>query len=288
MPLRARVALKVTDLAAMTTFLERYLDCQLAESQPESGITYMQWDDGELFMLADTRVEDVRSLLEEPRIVLKPGDSLNMDNDLSVLEARLAEDGMTNIQIQETAQGDRKLELHAPADYKFIFIQCTQHSPEEIIARYTKGGETVEATIAGLSEADLDLRRSPNEWSIRQIVHHLAESASLSLMSIKCALAQSGSTFVRPPYDQERWAKEFGYEKRPIEPSLALIKAVHWNISQLLQHIPDGWDHYVMVKFVGEEGEGRKRTVGQWLNIQVTHTAEHCEEIRETRQIHGR
>jgi hypothetical protein len=288
MSLRARIALKVTELTAMITFLERYLDCKQAEAQLESGIVYMLWDDDEPFLLADTRVEDVRSLLEEPRIVFKPGDSLDMDNDLSVLLARLAEDGVTDIQIQETVQGDRKLELHAPDDYKFVFIQHVPRSPEEIIAQYTKDGEMVEAAIAGLSETDLDLRRSPDEWSIRQIVHHLAESDSLFLMSIKCALAQSGSTFVRPPYDQDRWAKEFAYDKRPIEPSLALIKAVHWSISQLFEYIPDHWDRYVMLKFVGEEGEGRKRTVSQWLNIQVTHTADHCEEIRQIRQIHGR
>ncbi len=100
----------------------------------------------------------------------------------------------------------------------------------------------------------LDLMRAPGEWTIRQTVHHLAESASLFLLAIKSALAQSGSPYVRNPYDQEHWVEALDYRGRPIEPSLMLIQAVHRHISQLLSHLPDPWDHYIMMKFADEEG----------------------------------
>ena len=139
-----------------------------------------------------------------------------------------------------------------------------------------------------LTEADLDLTRAPEEWSIRQIVHHLAETDSMFLMIFESALARSGSTFIRNSYDQAHWAEVLVYQERAIEPSLALIKATRQHITQLLQHIPNHWDCSVLLKFASEEGVGHKVTVGQLLGSLNWHLAEHCAEIHETRRIHRR
>ena len=60
------------------------------------------------------------------------------------------------------------------------------------------------------------------------------------------------------------------------------------NLARLLQHIPDHWDRFVLLKFASDEGEGYKMTVGQQLNEMNWHQAEHCAEIYETRHIHSR
>ena len=95
-------------------------------------------------------------------------------------------------------------------------------------------------------------------------------------------------TFIRNTYDQAHWAETLAYKERTIEPSLALIKATRQHIARLLQHIPDHWDHFVLLKFASDEGEGYKMTVGQQLSEMNWHQAEHCEEINETRRIHSR
>src|SRR5215472_5862260 len=107
-----------------------------------------------------------------------------------------------------------------------------------------------------LTEADLDLTRAPDEWSIRQIVHHLAETDAMFLMIFESALARSGSTFIRNSYDQTHWVETLAYNQRAIEPSLALIKATRWYLAHLFSHIPDHWDRYILLKFASEEGEG--------------------------------
>jgi hypothetical protein len=289
MPKHARVALKVNDLSSSLIFNVDRLGFQLAESQPDADIAVVLDPDGDPILLAGPTVEDVHSHLDEPRIVFKPGDTLDFSEDnLDVRLVALTAVGLTNIQQEQNGEGDRKLIIKNPSNYTISYIQRVQRAPEEIIALYTRGGDEVEAALAGLTEADLDLTRAPEEWSIRQIVHHLAESESLFLMTFKSALAQSGSTFIRNPYDQAHWVEALAYKQRAIEPSLALIKATRQHITHLLQHIPDHWDRYVLLKFASREGEGDKVTVGQLLDLLSRHLTDHCAEIQETRRIHSR
>jgi catechol 2,3-dioxygenase-like lactoylglutathione lyase family enzyme len=289
MPKHARVALKVNDLASSLTFYVDRLGFQLAESQPDADMAVVLDSDGDSILLAGPAVEDVRSHLDEPRIVFKPGDTLDFsEENLDARLAALTAHGLTDIQQEQTGEGDPKLIIKDPSNYTIRYIQRVKRAPEEIIALYSRGGDEVEAALAGLTEADLDLTRAPEEWSIRQIVHHLAESESLFLMTFKSALAQSGSTFIRNPYDQAHWVEALAYKERAIEPSLALIKATRRHIAHLLQHIPDHWDRYILQKFASREGEGDKVTVGELLDGLSRHLADHCAEIQETRRIHSR
>jgi catechol 2,3-dioxygenase-like lactoylglutathione lyase family enzyme len=290
MPKRFGFALKVNDLAASIAFYAERLGWSLAEEQPATDMAViLDPDDHSPLLLAGPTVEDVSGHLDDPRIVFKPGDTLtfaekNVDARLADLTAR----GLTNTRQEETDEGDRKLTIIDPSGYRIVYIQRAHHSPEETLALYSRGGEDVEAALAGLTEADLDLTRAPEEWSIRQIVHHLSESESLFLLTLKSALAQSGSTYIRNPYDQAHWAEALAYKERAVEPSLALIKASRQHLAHLMQHIPDYSERYVLLKFANEEGEGRKITVGEWLGIMNRHLAEHCAEIRETRHVHDR
>lgn len=290
MPQRSRVALKVNDLATSRAFFVERLGWGLADEQPGADMAViLDPDDHSPLLLAGPAVEDVSSQLDEPRVVFKPGDTLDFaEKDLDARLADLTARGLTNLHQEQTGDGDRKLTIIDPSDYKIVYIQRRQRTPEETLALYARGGEDVEAALAGLSEADFDLKRAPGEWSIREIVHHLSESESLLLLTLKSALAQSGSTYVRNSYDQAHWVEALAYRQRAVEPSVALIKATHQHLAHLMQHIPDYTERYVLLKFADQEGEGRKLTVGQLLNVVNVHLAEHCAEIRETRRVHNR
>jgi len=101
--------------------------------------------------------------------------------------------------------------------------------------------------------------------------------------SMEIALAESGRTY-HPnwPTSNQRTAKELDYAGRPIEPSFALIRAVHAHILQLAQHVPGAWERYV------QDPSGRKRSFGDLVTTMATHIPEHIDEILEIRRIHGR
>src|SRR5579859_4904607 len=288
MPNKARVAINVLDLDTSIAFYTTLLNFELVELQPDAAMAYIQDSDGDLLLLATPLLEDPRSLLDEPRQVFKPGDTLDyFVDDFETQHARLVEDGLTDLRVEENERGERKLLVTDPNGYHFAFVIPVKRSPEAMITAYAGLSDEITAALDGLSEADLDLERAPNEWSIRQIIHHLALSTSLSLMSIETVLVNPGSVFVRPPYDQERWVVVLDYKHQPIGTSLALISAVQAHITRLLRQVPDSWDHSIVRKFATED-EGHTATLSDMITIQIEHTTAHLDEIRQTRKIHHR
>jgi DinB superfamily len=214
-----------------------------------------------------------------------------IENEPESRHAALLAKGITSAHLVPGFLGDQKLSVPGPGDYTFIFIKQNQHLPADVLAAYEQGLAELDAALAGLSASDLDLARAPGQWSVRFIVHHLAESESLFMGQFKTALAQSGATYIRNTYNQETWPITLAYAERPIESSVALIKASRGHILQLLHAIPDYWERYVLVNSADSEGhlgEARKSTIGQLLEVMASHLLEHCAEIREIRQLHGR
>ena len=123
MPKRPTRALKVTDLASSLTFYVDLLGFQLAESQPDADLAVVLDPYSDLILLAGPAEEDVSAHLVEPRIVYKPGATLdfvqeNLDARLATLTAR----GLTDIHEEQTDEGDRKLSIKDPNNYTIIFV----------------------------------------------------------------------------------------------------------------------------------------------------------------------
>ncbi len=287
MPKLPGFAMIVSDLAASVTFYVDSVGFALLEQQPEADMAQLIDYDGDPILLVGPKAQDVRAHMSEPRLVFKPGETLiNRVNELEVREASLREQGITEITLEESSLGERTLTFKDPDGYIVAFFAPAKRTPEETIALYSQGPDELQETLGGLAEADLDVSLAPGSWTIRQNVHHLAESESLFLMQFKTALANSGRTYIRPPYDQEKWPQSLAYTQRPIEPSVAFVRASRNHISQLLHYVPDNWEKYVMMKFTVED-EGHRTTVNELLNVMVRHMRDHCDEIREIRRVHG-
>lgn len=61
-----------------------------------------------------------------------------------------------------------------------------------LIAKYAEGADVVERALEGLSDADLDRRPSPKDWTAREVVHHLADAEVRS--AIACASCSPRTT----------------------------------------------------------------------------------------------
>ena len=97
--------------------------------------------------------------------------------------------------------------------------------------------DRVAAAVAGLTDAQLDTPYRPGGWTVRQTVHHLADSHSNSLTRFKLALTEDAPPTIRPYYE-ERWA-ELADSKLSINVSLAMIEAIHVRWSTLLRSMSD-------------------------------------------------
>jgi uncharacterized damage-inducible protein DinB len=93
-----------------------------------------------------------------------------------------------------------------------------------------------EAT-AGLSPAELDTQYRPGGWTVRQVVHHLADSHLNAYVRFKLTLTEEVPTV--KPYDQARWAELSDARSAPLELSLAILDGVHGRWTALLTGMSD-------------------------------------------------
>ena len=159
---------------------------------------------------------------------------------------------------------------------------------EIVIARYADGPNQLETAISGLSEEDLDIVGNDCAWTIRQIVHHVVDGDDLWKTCIKMALGNEQAEFSLEWYwaqPQEVWAKNWAYENRSLDVSLALLKANRSHIQQLLGQVPDGWHRSVI--FRKSNGETERMPVGAVVEIQADHVEHHVKQIRAIRSEVG-
>ena len=113
----------------------------------------------------------------------------------------------------------------------------------------------MDSALAGLRETDLDLALSTDSWTIRQIVHHIADD-NLWKTCIKIALGNSDALFSLQwltVKTQMEWYESWAYSRRGIESSLALYRANRNHIVDLLEHNPGACERSIRFERPGKE-----------------------------------
>ena len=157
-----------------------------------------------------------------------------------------------------------------------------------ILVQYAQGPAQLEAALAGIAESNLDLAAEPDAWTIRQIIHHVADGDDLWKTCLKAALGRGESSFdlrwywARP---QMEWSEIWMYASRSIASSLALLHANRRHVLDLVRSCPDAWDRSIWLQH--PQGRAERITVGEILEMQARHVFEHIEEIQAIRKAHG-
>ncbi len=88
----------------------------------------------------------------------------------------------------------------------------------------------LKAAIAGLGEEELDTRY--NNWSIRQIVHHVADSHLNGYVRTKWALTEA-SPLIKS-YNESKWSALADAKTFKLDSTLLILEGVHGRWSELL------------------------------------------------------
>src|SRR5215470_8918290 len=89
-----------------------------------------------------------------------------------------------------------------------------------------------EAALESLTPDELDRSSAPGEWTVRQIIHHVADTEVIAGGRLRLILAQDGIPV--PGYDQEELARAAAPAARSVESSLTLVRVIHEANSDLL------------------------------------------------------
>lgn len=124
--------------------------------------------------------------------------------------------------------------------------------PRYPIGKFQFAGEITESVVAGwineiealpgllrkaveeLDDKQLDTPYRPGGWTIRQVVHHLADSHMNAYVRFKLALTEENPTI--KPYEEGKWA-ELADSKLPVEISLSLLESLHHRLVHLLRSL---------------------------------------------------
>lgn len=86
---------------------------------------------------------------------------------------------------------------------------------------------------AHLTGVQLDTPYREGGWTVRQVIHHLADSHMNSFIRFKLALTEDAP--VIKPYKEPDWADTADSAQTPVEPSLAILDGLHQRWAALLR-----------------------------------------------------
>ncbi|HEX5824586.1 MAG TPA: DinB family protein [Candidatus Limnocylindrales bacterium] len=149
-----------------------------------------------------------------------------------------------------------------------------------LLDRYATGSAAVEAALAGITDEELDRAPDdPEEWTAREVAHHLADSESMAYIRLRRLIAEDFPSI--PGYDEPEWARRLHYD-RPIALAVGVVVAVRAASLELLLHLtPDEWSRR------GIHGESGAYGVEEWLQIYADHPHDHAAQILAARSSAG-
>jgi hypothetical protein len=138
----------------------------------------------------------------------------------------------------------------------------------------------ISAAVKDLNDEQLDTPYRPGGWTIRQTVHHVADSHINSYVRFKLALTEDQPPTI-VPYYEDRWA-ELSDSKLPIGVSLAIIDGIHRRWATLLNSMTDA-DFNKIFKHP-ETGDW---TLESALALYAWHSRHHAAHITRLREREG-
>jgi hypothetical protein len=104
----------------------------------------------------------------------------------------------------------------------------------EIIAALPK---KLRAAVAGLSDAQLGTPYRDGGWTVRQVVHHLADSHMNAYVRMRLALTEDVPRV--KPYEEAKWAELADARTAPVIVSLMLLDGLHARWAMLLKSLDE-------------------------------------------------
>jgi uncharacterized damage-inducible protein DinB len=149
----------------------------------------------------------------------------------------------------------------------------------EHINTYAELPAKLAAAVDGLSEEQLETPYRPGGWTLRQTVHHIAESHINGFIRIKFALTEDSPTIM--PYDEARWA-DLPDGSMPLGASMKILEGVHARLTTILENLSD--EQFERTYVNPESGAW---TIDAFIALYAWHSRHHTAHITSTRERLG-
>jgi hypothetical protein len=146
---------------------------------------------------------------------------------------------------------------------------------QDLVERFREGATAVKAAVQGLRDGEADACEGPGEWTVRQIVHHLADTELMRGARLFQLLVDDQPTI--QGFDEGAFARRLHYE-RDIQSSVVAFCALRESLASLVEQLSEEeWSRG------GVHSEINPYTVETMIRRGIDHAREHTEQIRRAR-----
>lgn len=141
------------------------------------------------------------------------------------------------------------------------------------IISYGKAYENFVEALKQYPKKMWQFKPSPAEWSIHEIIIHLADSEANSYIRCRRFIAEPGSKVMG--YDQDLWTNLLNYHNQSTEEALELFRLLRLMSYNLIKDLPEKtWANVI------EHSENGIMTMDDWLNVYEKHIPAHIEQMK--------
>jgi DinB superfamily len=126
--------------------------------------------------------------------------------------------------------------------------------------------------VEGKSDAAIGRRASPDRWSVREILAHLADAELVTSWRMRSILASNGAML--QAYDQNAFARVFNYGDAPVSGSLDLFETNRRANLRLLRSV----DPALLENF-GTHAERGRESIAHLIRLNAGHDLNHLKQI---------
>ena len=131
----------------------------------------------------------------------------------------------------------------------------------------------LEALVGTLTDGQLDTPYGEGKWTVRQVVHHLADSHMNGCARMRLVLTENMPTLMT--YQQELWAELPDARTLPIEPSMSILNGLHRRMAAMFDSASDSdWGRSA------NHPEDGTVTFDDLLAVYADHCERHLDHIR--------
>ena len=149
----------------------------------------------------------------------------------------------------------------------------------EKIELYGQGFDLLRAALAEIPKEAWQFKPEPTEWSVHEIIIHLADSETNAALRARKLAVEPGGAIMG--YDENAWANELAYHDQSTEDALQLIKYARLTTYNWLKTLPDE----VFTHKVKHPEYDEAYTFEMWVEIYSDHIPGHIELIKNNLKL---
>ena len=148
----------------------------------------------------------------------------------------------------------------------------------EKIEQYGRGFDLLTAALTEVPREAWTFKPSPAEWSVHEIIVHMADSESMAALRVRKLIVEPDSMLMA--YEEARWADALNYLGQSADDALQVIKMARQTTYNLIKTLPED----VFANSVTHPEYSEPYTFDKWLNIYSRHIPDHVEQLKRSYQ----